>query len=403
MNCFKLFNLIAIFSSIACGKVNKDCNQNTYPNAATQQWYASHQGSLEESHGHFILSCQDGGFVQIGETGFLPNSAKLLIVKTDENGILLWKKEFHQNGHNLGNSVLEVDDGYIICGEIDQNSALIKLDKINGNVIFNSNIDNGGLDAFEHVAKTDNGFLAVGYNQAYDVTNTFYTEGYGYVTFLDSNGQKISGIDLSSYISHAYRISAHNNHYYIAGLSSNAESYVLLKMDSTGQVIWKKEYGGSNSDHCFGMDLSNDGFIFLTGHTLSGTENWDTYTIKINFLGDVVWESKKGNPRGFNPKFIHDEAWDVKATTDGGCIVVAGTGDEYGNYNRKCGNDGDNSNTWHVYIIRYNSNGEVVWEKTFGGDEGMDWAGEAIDLTNDGGSIIAVDDGSFGFLKTSNI
>ena len=99
MNCFKLFNLIAIFSSIACGKVNKDCNQNTYPNAATQYWYASHQGSQEESHGHFILSCQDGGFVQIGETGFLPNSAKLLIVKTDENGILLWKKEFHQNGH----------------------------------------------------------------------------------------------------------------------------------------------------------------------------------------------------------------------------------------------------------------------------------------------------------------
>ena len=315
----------------------------------------------------------------------------------------MWKKEFHQNGHNLGNSVLEVDDGYILCGEIDQNSALIKLDKTNGNVIFNSNIDNGGLDAFEHIAKTHNGFLAVGYNQACDITNTFYTEGYGYATFLDSNGQKISGVDLSSYISHAYRINAHNNHYYIAGLSFNAESYVLLKMDSTGQVIWKKEYGGSNSDHCFGMDLSNDGFIFLTGHTLSGTENWDTYTIKINFLGDVVWESKKGNPRGFNPKFIHDEAWDVKATTDGGCIVVAGTGDEYGNYNRKCGNDGDNSNTWHVYLIRYNSNGEVVWEKTFGGDEGMDWAGEAIDLTNDGGSIIAVDDGSFGFLKTSNI
>jgi len=403
MNCFKLFNLIAIFSPIACGKVNKDCNQNTYPNAASQYWYASHQGSQEESHGHFILSCQDGGFVQIGETGFLPNSAKLLIVKTDENGTLLWKKEFHQNGHNLGNSVLEVEDGYILCGEIDQNSALIKLDKTNGNVIFSSNIDNGGLDAFEHVAKTDNGFLAIGYNQAYDVTNTFYTEGYGYATFLDSNGQKMSGVDLSSYISHAYRINAHNNHYYIAGLSLNAESYVLLKMDSTGQVIWKKEYGGSNSDHCFGMDLSNDGFIFLTGHTLSGTENWDTYTIKINLLGDVIWEIKKGNPRGFNPKFIHDEAWDVKATNDGGCIVVAGTGDEYGNYNRKCGNDGDNSNTWHVYLIRYNSTGEVVWEKTFGGGEGIDWAGEAIDLTNDGGSIIAVDDGSFGFLKTSNI
>ena len=96
-------------------------------------------------------------------------------------------------------------------------------------------------------------------------------------------------------------------------------------------------------------------------------------------------------------RVIHDEAWDIKATADGGCIVVAGTGDEYGNYNRKCGNDGDNSNTWHVYLIRYDLNGELVWE-TFGGGKGMDWAG-AIDLTNDGGSIIAVDDGSFGFLK----
>ena len=99
-------------------------------------------------------------------------------------------------------------------------------------------------------------------------------EGYGYATFLDSNGQKISGVDLSSYISHAYRINAHNNHYYIAGLSFNAESYVLLKMDSIGQVIWKKEYGGSNSDHCFGMDLSNDGFIFLNTYFVEARKKY---------------------------------------------------------------------------------------------------------------------------------
>ena len=65
------------------------------------------------------------------------------------------EKEFHENGHNLGNSVLEDEDGYIICGEINENSALIKLSKSDGNVIFNANIDNGGLDAFEHVAKIE--------------------------------------------------------------------------------------------------------------------------------------------------------------------------------------------------------------------------------------------------------
>ena len=33
-------------------------------------------------------------------------------------------------------------------------------------------------------------------------------------------------------------------------------------------------------------------------------------------------EQKNGNPRGFNPQYIHDEAWGIKATDDGGCITV---------------------------------------------------------------------------------
>ena len=38
-------------------------------------------------------------------------------------------------------------------------------------------------------------------------------------------------------------------------------------------------------------------------------------------------------------------------------------------------------------------------EKTYGDAEGGDWAGEDIALTPDGGAMVAVDNGSFGFLK----
>ena len=147
------------------------------------------------------------------------------------------------------------------------------------------------------------------------------------------------------------------------------------------------------------MDLSENGNIFLTGHTLSGTENWDTYTIKVNQNGEKVWESIAGNPRGFDPKYIHDEAWGIHATSDDGCIVVAGTGDEYGNYRRKCGKNGDDSNTWHVFLIKFDAYGNLQWQKTYGNEEGGDWAGEDIDLAFDGGAIVAVDNGAFGFLK----
>jgi len=396
-----IYALSLILLITGCKKVNNDCNLKDYPNAPNKEWTSEIAGSQSEAHGHYILTCSDGGFIQIGETGTLPNSAKIMVVKTDETGKLLWKKEFSDGGHNLGNSVIETKNAYIICGAINENSAIIKLNKNSGAVIFNQTIDNGGNDAFENIICTSGGIIAVGYVNANDPNNTFFTEGEGYLTVLDSNGSKIKGLNLNNHIAHAYRIRKIENNLFISGLTKNASDYGLLKTNLEGNIIWSKRYGGASEDHCFGMDVSDDGSIFLTGHTKSGTQNWDTYTTKIDTSGNQLWEIKYGNPRGFDPKFIHDEAWDIKSTNDGGCIVIAGTGDEYNRYKRRCGNSGDNSNTWHIYLIKLDQNGNLDWQKTYGGGKGTDWAGEAIDLTPDGGAIIALDNGKFGFVKIS--
>ena len=393
-----LISTILLFF-LSCRKVNEDCNINEFPNAPEKAWYSEVNGSEEESHGHFIMSCSDGGYLQIGETGSIPNSAKILVIKTNSSGNLIWKKEFGDAGNNLGNSAIETSDGYIISGALNENSTLIKLEKNTGFEIFSESVDNGGSDAFEHLTITSNGIVAVGYINADDNSNTFYTEGEGFMTFLDPNGIKQMGFNINSHLSHAYRIQLHNGDLFISGLTEGANDYGLIKADSSGNVLWSKYFGGSKADHCFGMDMSDNGSIFLTGHTLSGTENWDTYTMKIDLNGNQIWEAKIGNPRGFKPKFIHDEVWGIKSTADGGCIIVAGTGDEYGRYKRRCGNNGDNSNTWHVYLVKFDLNGNVDWEKTYGGKKSEDWAGEDIDLTADGGAIVAVDNGKFGFLK----
>ena len=84
--------LIILLLGSGCKKVNKDCNVYEYPNAPTKEWQTEITGSEEESHGHYILTCSDGGYLQIGETGFVPNSAKILIVKTSKTGSLIWKR-----------------------------------------------------------------------------------------------------------------------------------------------------------------------------------------------------------------------------------------------------------------------------------------------------------------------
>ncbi len=360
-------------------------------------WSTTFSGSGEESHGHYVLTCKDGGYLQIGETGFIPHSARILVVKTDKQGALLWKKEIGESGHNLGNGAIETNDGYLIFGSLNQDSALIKLDKTDGTTIFSKIYDNKGSDSIESITLTPDGIVAVGYINAEDSKSTFYTEGQGYMMSLDINGNKISEKDLNQYISHAYRVKLYNNQLIISGLTQEALDYGLIKMDLLGNVIWSKVFGGNNQDHTFGMDVGADGSIFLTGHTLSGTENWDTYTVKLDNDGTLLWEVKQGNPRGFNPKYIHDEAWGIKATPDGGCIVVAGTGDEYSIYS-EC-NGADCSDTWHVYLIKIDSNGNLEWQTTYNDDLSSDWAGEDIDLTSDGSAIVAVDNGSFGFLK----
>ena len=45
------------------------------------------------------------------------------------------------------------------------------------------------------------------------------------------------------------------------------------------------------------------------------------------------------------------------------------------------------------------NDGQIDWEVTYGNKSLGNWAGEDIDLTDDGGAIIAVDNGEFGFLK----
>ena len=404
------------------------------PNSPQREWFVSYNGSREnkESHGHYIIACEDGGFLQIGESGSPYDSGRILVIKINSNGDLLWKQEseFYVNGqHNLGNSAIEVADGYVIFGAQSngngstQNSMIAKLNKSDGSIIFLNTINNGGSDAFEHGTQTENGFIAVGYNHAQDPNNTFFTEGNGIISFLDNTGNIINNLDITSILAQGYRIFPVSDGYIISGQTSEALQYGVIKLSKNNQILWTQEYGYTSTngtvsdyDHCFGLAIAADESIYLCGHTQYGyqprgnaqTNNWDTFTIKLDAQGNEIWRRRRGNPRGFDARFIHDEAWGIKATPDGGCLVVAGSGDEY-SYSEN--NENGNSNQWVVYLVKYASDGVLEWEETYqsaddneesNNYEGYDWAGEDVVLTSDGGALIAVDNGKFGFLKIAS-
>ena len=112
---------------------------------------------------------------------------------------------------------------------MNRDSALIKLNKTTGEVVFSKSYDFGGVDAIESMIQLESSLVAVGYINAQDSDTTFYAEGEGHLMKFDMLGNHLSDSSLNSYTSHAYRIYAFEDELIIGGLTQDALDYSLLK------------------------------------------------------------------------------------------------------------------------------------------------------------------------------
>ena len=189
----------------------------------------------------------------------------------------------------------------------------------------------------------------------------------------------------------------------------NPQDMCLIKTDGEGNELWKKNYGGDSDEHCYDFDLAKDGGYILGGHTRSpsyGVVNWDFLMMKIDKDGNEEWHRTFGQPRGYDPRYIHDEAYGVRQTPDGGYVIVGGSGDEHP-YSASGSPDGA-SDIWKVFLVKVDPAGKLEWQAVYGGEYDNN-AGEYLGLTRDGGFIIGSDSddagkdnfrpNNFGFMK----
>ena len=130
--------------------------------------------------------------------------------------------------------------------------------------------------------------------------------------------------------------------------------------------------------------------------------------LRTDAEGNLLWSQTFGNPRGYNPEFIHDECYGIRQTPDGGFVMAGGSGDEY-DYSED-NHPAGSSDEWKAYVVKTDSNGDLEWEAVYddGPDNGNN-AAEYIGLTDDGGYILFTDTDStgemvpnnFGFMKLS--
>jgi hypothetical protein len=158
-----------------------------------------------------------------------------------------------------------------------------------------------------------------------------------------------------------------DNQYAITGSTSsfgqgNTDVY-LVKMDSMGVILWQKSLGGFVNDVGKSIVQLSDSSYVITGYSNSfGNGGYDVYTVRTDKDGTILWQKAWGGNDW-------DFGYDIVKTADGN-VVICGTTQSLGNGKK----DG--------FVVKYDiANGNVLWQKTYGGKEDDEFKGMTLDNT----------------------
>jgi hypothetical protein len=142
----------------------------------------------------------------------------------------------------------------------------------------------------------------------------------------------------------------------------------LIKLDPDGQIQWQKTYGGNKDDYFYPPIETADGNFIAIGRAGSFTTGLvDGWVLKLNQNGDVIWQKAYGT-------LGYEEITNIIQLNDGGYIFIGGT-------------DPDGNDYFNAWVVRLDSAGNILWEKTFGGP--LSDSLTTIRQTADGGFIAA--------------
>jgi hypothetical protein len=212
------------------------------------------------------------------------------IIKANQNGSTIFNKNYSGNptysGEFLNKIIQTKDSGFVLTGRIQY----INTDSIYWN---NPNLH----ESFE----------------------------YCYIRKLDKDGNEIWRKIISNQQSAGSSLAQLNDGSIIVSgkvADSNAvntDDILLVKLDLNGNKKWEKHLGGSNQDYAFDIKKTSDGNIILASSTMSyGNGGYDASLIKVDTGGNIIWQKQFGG-------FDDDYGNHVNQTKDGGYILIGST------------------------------------------------------------------------------
>ena len=269
----------------------------------------------------------------------------------------LWTRAYGGSSLDRAWGVTQTTDrGYVLAGETysygagSSDAYLVKLDKA-GDTLWTRTYGGSALDLAMDVKRTpDGGCIVVGSSFSYGPGNAGI-----YVLKLDSNGDTLwtrsYGGPTYDYGEAIIRLPAGG--YAVAGATysfgAGHSDMFLLRLDANGDSLWMRTYGASGYEWGFSLSHTRDGGFILAGYT--DTYGWgmkDSYIVKTDANGFQQWFKSFGGSED-------DCALDIIEDMGGG-YILSGYTHSFGSGN-------------NVFAVRMKSNGDSLWIHNYGSSD----------------------------------
>ncbi|HTW91178.1 MAG TPA: hypothetical protein VMH22_05660 [bacterium] len=283
-------------------------------------------GGTADDEGFAVVQAADHGYVVAGHTySYGTGAGDIYVIKTDAGGSQVWSNTFGSDGYDAGYAVAATSDGYVIAGTSyndgmgASNASLIKVDS-SGNRVWGRSYGFLGADvAFAVQPTSDGGYILAG-------QTGFFSSGGSdvYLVKTDAEGNQLWYKNLGGPHNDVGR-SVHqtgDGGYIILGetdtIGSGLSDMYLIKTDASGNQVWARTFGGGGHNHGYSVQIASDGGYILAGQTEGGAGGGDVYLVKTDASGNQVWAKTYGGSQT-------DGAHSIQRTADGGYIIAGMT------------------------------------------------------------------------------
>ena len=331
-----------------------------------------------EEHDYFAdhIQTDDGGFLLAGNTrSFSKGEEDIWLVKTDRFGVLDWRRTFGGKEKDLAYKIIEAHGGdYLILGSTYSSGAgngdvwLLRINN-KGRKVWEETIGNQFRNiAVDIVKGLDESYVLAGHTEVVDslgnvnmdlwmVKTNFRGKPIWEQTFGGEKQDAAAAVVANS--DGSYTFAGYHHSFSEAGDSDG----IAICLNSDGEELWKRSYGGPDTDIITSIIATEEGGYLCTGSSKSfsnGKE--DVWLVKTTADGRESWKKLIGGKDSEMGKGL--------VNLPNGDYAIVGYTESYGAGDRD------------AWLLVTDANGKLRWKQEYGNH-----------LSQDANSVVKTEDG----------